>query len=124
MTDIHIFQLLGLVFFAIGIGMLTNPKFIKNILQELERSTADMLYGGLISVTIGYFLVAFHNVWSMNRSLIITLLGWLALIKGLSLLMFPTYILRLYKVVDKYKSYISYFVIALGIVSLYFGYFS
>ena len=34
MKEIQIFQILGLFFFATGVGMLVNPKFIKNILKE------------------------------------------------------------------------------------------
>lgn len=124
MSDAQIFQFLGLVFFAIGVGMLVNHKFIKNILRELEESTSSMFYGGLISLAIGFLLVTFHNVWSLNASLIITIMGWMALVKGLALLMFPISTMRLYKAmgIEKYNSYISYPIIVFGVVLLYLGY--
>lgn len=124
MSDAQIFQFLGLVFFAIGVGMLVNHKFIKNILRELEESTSSMFYGGLISLAIGFLLVTFHNVWDLNASLIITIMGWMALVKGLALLMFPISTMRLYKAmgIEKYNSYISYPIIVFGVVLLYLGY--
>ena len=64
MKEIQIFQILGLFFFATGVGMLVNPKFIKNILKELETSTASMLYGGIISLFIGYFIVAIFYIFN------------------------------------------------------------
>jgi hypothetical protein len=124
MTDAQFFQLFGLGLFAIGVGMLSNRKFIKNIFQELEDSTIGTFYGGIISFAIGFLLVSLHNTWAADRSVIITLIGWLALIKGLLFLMFPKLTLRLYKEVDKYSLLISYSILVLGIVLLYLGFFA
>ena len=124
MTDTQIFQWLGITFFAMGVGMLTNPEFVKNIVKDLLGSTANVFYGGLICLAIGLPLVTFHNVWDMNASIVITILGWVALIKGLMLLMFPVFTTNMYKGVPtkENKSYIGYGVSVLGIVLLYFGF--
>ena len=123
MTDIQIFQFLGLTFFAMGMGMLTDPKFIKNIIKEFEHSTTNVFYGGLACMAIGFPLIAFHNIWNWNAGLIITVLGWLSFSKGLALLMFPTQSMGMYKnVIKKEGAFVGYFVVGLGIVMLYFGY--
>lgn len=124
MTDAQIFQWLGITFFAMGVGMLTNPKFINDIVKDFEGSTTNVFYGGLACLAIGFPLVTFHNVWNWNTSLIITLIGWLALVKGLMLVMFPAFTMRMYKgvLVKENKSYISYGVLAFGIILLYLGY--
>jgi hypothetical protein len=124
MTDTQIFQLLGVTFFAIGIGMVANPKFIKNILDELEHSVVNAFYGGLISLVIGYLLITFRNT---SNNGIITVIGWLAIIKGLAFLVFPAATIRFYKKITGNKGYGDFFVwfiIALGIIFLYFGYFA
>ena len=89
----------------------------------------DVFVGTMVAlacVAIGFPLVAFHNIWASNASLIITVLGWVALIKGLALLMFPLQTMKMYKGVltGQNKAYIGYVVIALGIILLYFGYFA
>lgn len=124
MTDTQIFQWSGITFFAMGVGMMTNPKFIAGIVKDLLGSTANVFYGGLACIAISFPVVTFHNVWAMNSSLIITLLGWLSLIKGLALLMFPVQTMNMYKgVIEKEnKVYISYGVLVLGIILLYLGY--
>jgi len=126
MTDAQIFQFLGIAFFAIGVGMLQNPKFISEITQELRNSTANLFYGGLFCLAIGFPIITFHNTWDLSWSLVITLLGWLSLLKGLMLLMFPAYTMDRYKdiLTEKNKTYASYFILALGIVSLYLGFWS
>ncbi len=124
MTDTQIFQLLGLTFFAVGLGMLVNPKFVRNISQALRQSAMDMFLGGLVSLAIGFFLVTFHNVWGWNWSVIITVMGWIALFKGLGFLIAPAHTMRMYKGMLKHAPFASYFVLRLGILALYLGYFA
>ena len=124
MTDAQIFQFLGITFFAIGIGMQTNPKFIRNIVKDFQNSATSIFYGGLACLAIGFPLIALHDVWNLNTSLIITIMGWLALIKGLMLLMFPTFTMNTYKkvLIKENKFFVNFFVLALGLVLLYLGY--
>jgi hypothetical protein len=122
MSDAQIFQFLGLTFFSIGVGMLGNPKFIKNIAQEFKNSTVSIFYGGLMSLAIGFPLVAFHNIWISNSTVVITIVGWMALFKGLALLMFPMPTMRFYKKALKQELLMSYFVTIIGVILLYLGY--
>ena len=126
MTDVQLFQLLGLTFFAMGIGMITTKDFFKGISKEFLASTVSVFYGGLVCMAIGYPLVAFHNIWESNISVVITLLGWLTLFKGFALLMFPRYMARFYKkmLTPKNSVAVSYGVLFFGIIFLYLGYFA
>jgi uncharacterized protein YjeT (DUF2065 family) len=126
MTEIEIFQLFGLLFFAIGLGMIANPKFFKTALDEIDQSPLALYIGGLASLAIGYFIVAFHDVWRADWSLIITLLGWLAVIKGVMILVFPISTGKFYKKMAKNKNCLNvaaWVVTVLGVISLLFGYF-
>lgn len=124
MTDAQIFQWLGITLFAIGVGMLANPKFIKDLAKDFFGSTANLFFGGLASLAIGFPLITFHNTWSSNTSMIITILGWVAMIKGLTLVMFPTFMTNMYKgiLVEKNKTYIGYGVLIVGAILLYLGF--
>lgn len=124
MTDTQIFQLLGLVLFATGAGMVADPAFIKNIMRDLERSAMSVFLGGIVSLAIGYVLVTFHAVGVGGPALVITLLGWAALAKGLLLLMAPKFTMRFYERTIGEGKYIGYFVAALGSALLYWGYFA
>lgn len=127
MTENQIFQLLGFTFFAIGVGMLLDPEFVKKMLAELERSLLGTFLGGLISLVIGYFLVIFRESDANGWSLVLTLIGWIALIKGLIFLMFPQATVNLYKkiIVDKsYTKFMGWFSLVLGTALLYLGFFA
>ena len=89
MTDAQIFQVLGIVYLAVGIGMLINPDFYKKLMSEFSENPPSMYLSGLAAIVIGYLLVTYHNIWPNDWPVIITIFGWVALIKGLFLLLLP-----------------------------------
>ena len=99
MSDSQIFKLFGLVYLAVGSGMLVNPEYYKNLFEEfMEKRCMTYLYlGGIMSLSIGYLLVIFHNVWAFEWGVIITIFGWLALIKGLVILVRPKVMISMIK---------------------------
>lgn len=125
MTDTQLLQLFGLGFTAIGAGMLINAKMIKRVLLDLEHTAAAIYLSGLISLVTGFLLVTFHNTWSLGWPLIITLTGWAALLKGLSILVYPQFSLGLAERIAQNKLSLksfAWFSIILGLISLYLGY--
>ncbi len=127
MTEAQIFQIFGLAWFAIGMGMLINPKFLHSTLEEIAHSTMGALSGGLISLTIGYLIVAFHNIWTGGSSLIITIFGCLAIFKGLALFIVTAQTADMYKRLLDHKGRrdaISWVVVLAGLYFLFLGYFA
>jgi len=47
------------------------------------------LYGGLAAIVTGYSIIYCHNVWDGSWRVVITVIGGLALLKGLLLIVFP-----------------------------------
>lgn len=127
MSDIQLFQLLGLAMFSIGVGMLAHPEVLEKMFRNLEHDPVAVYLSGFMSLFMGYVLVAFHNTWTADRSVIITIVGWLALFKGLSLLLFPTSLFGATRKLTKSEAYLRYFPLyplLFGILLLYFGFFS
>jgi len=89
MTDAQIFQVLGITYLAVGIGIIINPDFYKKLVTDFTENPPAVYLGGLVALAIGFLLVTFHNIWSKDWSVIITIFGWVALIKGLFLIVLP-----------------------------------
>ncbi len=101
MTDAQIFQILGIVYLAVGIGVLINPSFYRNLLAALSEHPPAVYLSGLISMAVGFLLVTFHNIWVANDwTVIITILGWAALIKGVLLIIMPNAMIKMCKIFD------------------------
>ena len=122
MSDAQIFQVFSLVYIAVGIGILINPDFYKKLYEDFIERTSVMYLGGLIALVVGYLIVAFHNTWTKDLSIIITIVGWLALAKGISIFIRPNLMIALIKALMKNKSFLKIEAIIVIIIGLLFAF--
>lgn len=84
-------KLLGLYFLAIGLGFLLNPERLREVFPEAIKDRGFMFFGAIFALFVGAAIISVHNIWTLNWSLIITLLGWWSLLKGFLLLSYPKF---------------------------------
>ena len=65
-----------------------RPKRIKQIFNDL-KDEKFLIIAAFFAIIIGLLNILFHNIWELNYKIIITLIGWLSLFKGLTLFIFP-----------------------------------
>ncbi|MGB3899983.1 MAG: hypothetical protein WA973_15710 [Mesorhizobium sp.] len=99
MTTIFLGKLFGLYLVAIAIAMLTGKRRTLAALDDMANDGPWMLFSGMVAVAAGLAIVLAHNVWTGGAlTLAVTLVGWVALLKGLSLLFVPPHTMaRAYK---------------------------
>lgn len=127
MSEAQIFQVLGLFFLAAGLGILINLNFYQKLLEDFIHSTSVIYLYGSLALFIGYLLVTFHNVQEGGWAILITVIGWIALIKGLLTLIFPNIQIKIAKGFIGKKGYIiteGVIFLIIGIVFSYIGYIS
>ena len=122
MSDAQIFQIFSIVYITIGIGIFINPGFYKKMFEDFIENTAVMYLGGVMALTIGYLIVAFHNTWTKDLSVIITIVGCLAMIKGILILIRPKIIIALSKAMVQKESILKIEAIAVIILGLVFSF--
>ena len=84
---------------AISVGMLVNRRRTLDTLDDMARSGSWMLFSGMVATGIGLAMVLGHQVWSGGAlPVVVTLIGWAALLKGIVLLLVPAE-----RVADAYK---------------------
>jgi len=66
-----------------------NPGRIKQISKDLKNSRISVLVG-FIAIIIGLLNILFYNEWVYDWTMIITLIGWIALGKGMFIFTFPS----------------------------------
>jgi hypothetical protein len=88
--DISIFlsKALGVYLLIVGSGMLINKK-IRSIFLEILNNHTLLYVSDFMGLIIGILIVCSHNLWVEDWRLIITLIGWLALVKGTLRVVFP-----------------------------------
>lgn len=116
-------QVIGAVYLAVGLGMLLDGGYYKKAFPAMLKDPGAMYIGGFMALVAGFFMATYHNVWE-GWPILVTLIGWLALLKGLLLLIFPKGMLDWSAKMMKHVSKFSFVVIALGLVFSYFGFFA
>lgn len=88
MLSNYLAELWGISIVVISLAALIKPNYLKRLFIEVENETT-MFFWGVISLVIGVAMVLAYNVWAQNWQVIVTILGWLTLVKGLAILFLP-----------------------------------
>jgi hypothetical protein len=92
-TSRYIARLMGPVMLIIGIGMvmgmLTEGDAYSSLLKEFIGSRALIFVTGVLALVAGLAIVNAHNLWVPDWRLVITVLGWLFVLRGFMNLVFP-----------------------------------
>jgi len=96
MSEAQIFQLFSLVYLAVGVGMFLNRDFYTKLFADFCENAAVMYLGGVAALAIGFVILAHRGLaCTHDWSMILSLIGWLALIKGVLILVFPKSMIKL-----------------------------
>ncbi len=87
-------KVLGLGLALIAASLLINRKNI-DLLFDAYKSAAAVYITGIFEMFLGLSLVLSHNIWTADFRVIITIIGWLLLVRGVGRTFFPSRIPRL-----------------------------
>jgi len=88
-VSLYLAKSLGIYFIVLSAGMVINAKSVKSIYVNMIKSPEWMYIGGIVALILGVLMVNVHNIWVLDWRVLITISGWMALLKGVSLVVFP-----------------------------------
>jgi hypothetical protein len=88
-TSIFLARLLGPALLLVGASILINQAYYRGMTREFVASRPLMYLAALIGVLAGGAIVLVHNVWTADWRVLITLLGWINLVRGALSLLLP-----------------------------------
>jgi hypothetical protein len=124
-TSIFLARLLGPLLLLVGAGIVLNPKSFRTIAGEVVRSVTLVYLFGFMDLAAGLAIILTHNVWLASWRVLITLIGWLLLIRGAVRIVAPEIVMGYAAKVIRNKQVIpsaGAVVGVLGLVLCYFGY--
>ena len=80
-------------FFVIFGALFLVARFLGQVI-EMTDDRAFVISTGYITLLMGLVTVILHNVWVMDWRVVITVLGWSTVIKGIMKIGFPEHIHR------------------------------
>ena len=126
-TAVFIARILGIFYLVAGVGLVLNKQFYRKLMEDFCKSAASFLFGGMLALVIGVVIVLRHNVWAADWTVIITIIGWIALIKGTCMIVFPHSVEKFMEVYRENENALTIHGIAaliFGIVLTFFGFFA
>ena len=120
----YLAQLWGFSLIVVSLAFLVNPKNTKTIFRLAEDEKILFLVG-IINVILGVALVLAYNIWASNWKTIITIIGWLVVIRGCLILFLPDFVKEMVEKVKRNTDWIPpVFVVCvlLGCFLVYMGF--
>jgi hypothetical protein len=113
---------IGMYLVAAGIGLLSEQNSYSKMLDELRENTALGFLTGAFVLALGAAMVALHNLWTGPLAVVVSVIAWWTLIKGIFLLAIRRPFLKLANVIS-FKNSVPFgaAVILFGAVLLYAG---
>ncbi len=87
--SIFLARFFGLYLIIIGFFYFWRREFIRKAARQIFAQESLVILSALISLIIGLLVIVSHNVWKFNWQVVITIIGYLALLKGLTRLFIP-----------------------------------
>lgn len=121
--SIFVAKILAIFYLSMGIGVLIGQVNVNKMMDSFEKSQGLTVMSGFFMIVIGMLLVNAHNIWVKDWTVLITIVGWACLIKGIFFTAFPR-LMFCFKGVYKYfnMQLLSVLVIAIGLLFGYFGF--
>lgn len=121
-NSIFIAQLLGSLYILVGLGMFLSPSHYQKMLANFKESPSLLYLGGVLAFVVGCLICNFHWVWEPDWRSLITVIGCMAILKGILLLLIPTIFINFFN--QHYISYARWIALFTGSFFAYFGFIS
>ena len=114
--------LMGSALVVVGITLF-NKSYFNAVITDLANSKGLLWVTGFITFVMGTVIVALYNVWSADWRMLVTLLGWLTVIKGAVIMLFPSSMTLFYRrfLSNHLLTYSGIYALLLGGLLLFLG---
>ena len=82
--------LIGPTLIAIAAAMLFNFRSFPQLAEQISRDPGLIFLSGILLFVAGLAIVRAHNIWAGGWPVLVTVLGWVAVLGGLARMLFPT----------------------------------
>ena len=127
--DVSLFlaKVMGLYLCILSISMLIHAENFTSILAGIFHNASIQFVLAIYILVLGLLMVVSHNIWDGTWVMVITILSWLVLLKGILYITFPKSMSSLAQSVIKDKQWLSMSAVVnllLGLFLTYMGFFA
>ena len=117
-------KIISVIYLSVAVGGIFSADHYRRILDNMFKNAALTYMTGFTAVIVGFLIVHYHNSWGRDWTVLITIMGWLALMKGVLIIVFPKFIPRFFEPIFKGMGLkiFPYVSILIGLLFGYFGF--
>jgi vacuolar-type H+-ATPase subunit I/STV1 len=122
--SVLIARITSVVYLSAALGAVFSRDHYRRLLDDLFKNAALTYLMGFTAVILGFLMVNYHNTWGKDWTVLINILGWLALMKGVLIIAFPGLVHSYSKAIFEGRGLqvFPYVAAFLGLVFGYFGF--
>lgn len=123
MMDIfRLASIFGPILCILGLWVLFRSRDLEAIWRGIEKEPALLFTGGLFNLLIGFTVLSFYSGLSLDALLLISMLGYLSVLRAVLIFFAPTVVLSIGRSVSNspYLWMMGFIPLAWGIALLYF----
>ena len=123
-TSIFLAKVIGLISVISATAVMVRYKESLVFDEEAVKSPLFMYISGFVILILGVLIVVSHPVWVLDWRIIITIFGWLVLLKGIGRIFFPDAVKHLIEKKKANRKFIlgEVAVFLAGLYLLYYGF--
>jgi hypothetical protein len=88
-TSLFLAKVMGLFLLIVSVILLVNFHKFPKLVKDFAKNSLLIFISGFPALLLGLLIVLNHNIWVNDPRVIITILGWLILVKGVLRLSMP-----------------------------------
>ncbi len=104
----------GPLFIIVGIWNLLFNEKIKKVVSCFEKNPSALYQMGIINLILGLSIVNSFNIWMWNFELLVTIMGWLFIVRGILVFFYTKGMIKLIKTSEKLST-------IGGIIAIFWG---
>jgi vacuolar-type H+-ATPase subunit I/STV1 len=122
--SILIAKIASVIYLSAALGAVLNRDHYQRVLDDLFENAALTYFMGFTTVVLGFLMVNYHNIWVKDWTVLVTSVGWAALIKGILLIVVPKFVQSYSRLIFEAKGQklFPYTATFLGLLFGYFGF--
>ncbi len=120
-------RIIGPYMLIASIALYINRASFKKIIADLQNQQSLIVFLGAFTLIIGLTMLQFHNIWTADWRILITLIAWITTLKGAISLLFPKIMIKMastYTDNDTLLNIQATLALFFGILMTYMGYFA
>jgi len=124
-TSLIIAKIIGVIYLAFGLGLIFNRAYYKQAFTKMMEDSTYTILSGFMAIILGFIVVEYHPGSTEDWTIIITIIGWIAIVKGILLLAIPKSFNVFQSIFEKNSSLniMTFFVFVFGLIFIYLGFF-